>query len=432
MGEILISIFYLARPIMSAETSFRVVGLNFFEAITILFTLLLMVIALTNMVNGKKRELSGIETVMLIFIVWCTFITIMYYESANIKTYVKWILPLITYIVMKRTIKSKEQYIKLIYLLILGYVIPIVWNFIVIFQGEGLESVIFWTGLERYSGIYNNIHTNGHSMGFFVMLLTTYFVLMKGTSKNIISFKHAILFVMALLALYCLYKSQTRTVYVGLLAFFMIWLYRNNKKLLMLFSIVFVVTLLAFAPLLKTVFFDVLEAVEGKRDIEDAGSGRPYIWKHNLNIYKNLSIDRQIAGVGIGNTATHVGGTGSVSGTKDVVWNSHNDYLEALMETGAVGFLLQLTLYFLIYKRIKRISTKEAAVYEGMFLAIVLMNILSNSYISRFGLAQIFFMVMVYIELPSAAKDKIMKVNSKLKVTDNPRILRIKSNLPAK
>jgi len=391
-------------------------GMNFFEFITILFSLILVAIAIRNIVGGNKKSLSDIEVVMIMFIVWCTLVLLVYNETSSFKTYIKWILPLITYMVLKRTINTNEQYIKTIYLLILGFLLPIIFNFIFILQGKGLGQVIYWTGLERYSGIYSGIHMMAHSMGFFIMLIAMYYVLVKEIPTiKISSFKYMIIFIIATLALYGLYKSQTRTVYVGLMAFFSIWLYRYNKKLLMFFSIMTVVASLLLAPYLATVFFDVIEAVEGKRDIEEAGSGRPIIWGHNLAIYNDLGIDRKLAGVGIGNTKSFIEGSGEVPGINDVVWNSHNDYLEVLMETGAVGFLLQIILYILIYKKIRRIKSRSAGVYEAMFLAVVLMNILSNSYISRFGLAQLFFMVLVFIELPEqkgGRKEKVLETES--------------------
>ena len=418
MGETLVNIFYLVRPMMFVESPFTIGGLNFFEFITIMFSLMLVGIAIKNTVDGNKRTLSGIEIAMILFMIWCTAILILYYENTSVKTYIKWILPLVTYMVLKRTINSHEQYIKLIYVLIIGYLIPIIWNFIVIVQGKGLGLVIYWTGLERYEGIYHGVHTMAHNMGFFIMLIALYYVLTKeSTTIKISAFKYIILFILVLLALYCIYKSGTRTVYVGLLVFFIAWLFKYNKKLLVLFSIMSVVTILLAAPILKTLFFDVVEAVEGERNIEKAGSGRPYIWKHNLTIYSELGIDRKIAGIGIGTATTML---------KDSVWNSHNDYLEALMQTGAIGFLLQLAMYFLIYKKIKKIKTKEAGVYEAIFIAVVVMNMLSNSYISRFGLAQLLFMVLVYIELPAVTKGEIKKINIKQKEADAPRILRTK------
>lgn len=410
MGELLISIFYLVRPMMFVEISLKLGGMNFFEFITILFSLVLAAIAIRNVVGGNKKSLSDIEIVMVVFIVWCTFILLLDYVNSSFKEYVKWILPLITYIVLKRSINTKEQYIKIVHLLILGYLIPVIVNFVFILQGKGLGQVIYWTGLERYSGIYSGIHMMAHNMGFFIMLIAMYYVLVKETPKVKISrLKYLIIAVLSILALYCLYKSQTRTVFVGLTVFISIWLYRYNKKLLMFVSGVIFVSSILLAPYLATVFFDVIEAVEGKRDIERAGSGRPLIWKHNLTIYSELGIDRKISGVGIGNTKSFIEGSGHLEGVEGVVWNSHNDYLETLMQTGAIGFILQFILYVLIYKKIRKIKSPSRGVYEAMFFAVVLMNILSNSYISRFGIAQLFFMIMVFIELPDQVKNKTEK-----------------------
>lgn len=424
MSELLLNLFYLVRPIMFLDISIDVGGLNFFEAVTILFTLVLFAIAASNVMRGQKKALSSIEIVMIVFIIWCTCVVILYAETSSFKTYIKWILPLVTYMVLKRTIKNREHFLKLIYFLMIGYIFPIVWNFITILRGGGVGQVIYWTGLQRYSGVYGSIHAMGHNMGFYIMLITIFFMLTKWTSEIKVSkLKYGFYIFMAILALYCLYKSQVRTVYVGLLTFYGLWLYRYNKKLLSILAVLSVVGVLIMAPLLDIIFFDVIEAVEGKRDIDEAGSGRPFIWEHNLTIYAELGIDRKLAGVGIGNTRSYIEGSGVVPGIPTLVWNSHNDYLEVLMETGLIGFVLQMIMYFLMYRRISRIKTKDQTLFMAIFMAVVVMNILSNSYISRFGLAQLFFMMLVYIELPDSANKKETKRQEKVIVnTRQPRL----------
>ena len=96
------------------------------------------------------------------------------------------------------------------------------------------------------------------------------------------------------------------------------------------------------------------------------------------------------------------------------------------METGAVGFILQLLWYILIYKKIKKIKSKEVSVYKALLWAVVVVNSISNSYLSRFGLAQLFFMLLVYIELPdrenNTTKNQQVTTDESLK---SHRVLRL-------
>jgi O-antigen ligase len=285
---------------------------------------------------------------------------------------------------------------------LLGFVIPLLWNFVTILQGKGLGMEIYWTGLKRYSGVYSNIHTMGHNMGLLVMVVSIYYVLTTDVLGKALKTSYKILLLlMVLIALYCLYKSQTRTVYVGLAVFMVVWLFYYNKKMLVGLILFSVIGLIGVSSKVETIFFDVKEALEGQRDIERAGSGRPFIWMHNLEIFMDVGVEKKLAGVGIGNTKSAAGADrGTVDEGVGVVWNSHNDYLGVLMETGVVGFVIQLVIYLLIFQKIRKLSPKEKSVFLGLFCAIVAMNLLSNSYISRFGLAQMFFMILVYIELP--------------------------------
>jgi len=146
---------------------------------------------------------------------------------------------------------------------------------------------------------------------------------------------------------------------------------------------------------MKSLLYDYDKVKTGVWDEGELGSGRPKIWKHNLDIFWSMPIDRQLAGAGIGNKG--------VSGTDGVV-DSHNDYLEMMMNTGIVGLLLYLTMQLLMLHKILRLPGREKHVFLGVFMAVVLMNFSSNSYITRAALAQMLFLVLAYIELPSAAR----------------------------
>ena len=354
---------------------------------------------------------------MFVFIFWCCSVSLVYFNSSDFKILVQWILPLFTYFVLRRAIKDRQQYVKLIEMMLGALIVISISNAIYLALGNGFALELYYTGESRWRGLYQGVHTMGHNMGLAIMLMVLYYTLSKSRKSGLrvkFGVVKKIIFCIAFAAcLYGLYKSQVRTVYIGLVVFFGCWLYYYSKKLMAVVAIGAVFLGLLLAPYLATVFYEFIDIYNGDRDVAEAGSGRPTIWMHNLNIFSDSTMDQKVAGLGVGNYARAVtkGGGIDVSYEK-LVWNSHNDYLQVLMETGVVGFFLVIYLYYLLYKRIRRLNGQEQSFYVAFFWAVVCMNLSSNSYISRFGLAQSFFMILVYIELsPPKIKGRVRHEN---------------------
>jgi O-antigen ligase len=198
-----------------------------------------------------------------------------------------------------------------------------------------------------------------------------------------------------MLALYCLYNSFVRTCFLGLAVFVYYYLFRINKKALIIITVAVGIIGVMSAAVLYTIFFDMVDAAEGKTSAERFGSGRPYIWMHNLTEFSNFSLDRKLAGAGIGNRRNiHSSSLG------DDVWNSHNDLLEVLMQTGIIGFIIFIMMQFFMFQKIRRLEGREKYIFLALFFAVFFMNCVSNSYIVRFGLGQMYYIVLSYIELP--------------------------------
>ena len=405
MGSLLVNIFYLARPILSVQLDITIAGMDFFDVATIVFTSLLGMIAAYTMMNKKAIPLSAIEKWIIAFIIWCTLIYIFYREIAVFKTYIKLILAPITYLILRRTITSAEQYIKALKCLIVGFSLPVVWSAFLIAQGHSLARTVYWTGLERYQGVYATIHDMAHSMALVLMLIVFHYYLKKGTKNNDAKSprKIDITFTvgLALSALYCLYHSQGRTAFLGLFIFMMVFSYLHSKKGIVLFTGTTIAVLILAGSLISTIFFDVVESAKGERDVEHAGSGRLYIWNYNLNIYSDLPFDRKILGLGIGNKI----GNRTPSPTEGKqIYNSHNDWLQTYFDTGPIGFIIILGLYISILIKILRLPTPQRHLFLAFYIAVIAMNFGSNSYISRFALSQMFYMTLIYIELPRTKK----------------------------
>jgi O-antigen ligase len=206
--------------------------------------------------------------------------------------------------------------------------------------------------------------------------------------------KKTLLVGLALAAMYCLYYSGVRTAILGLAVFFGVLLYFWNKRLLFIGAAALVGVAAVFSQTLQQhLLYEKVMLQKAGGDAEELASGRPRIWADNLSEFIDMPIDRQLAGVGIGNSADRPG-----SDLQKIV-DSHNDYLEVFLQTGFVGFFLFFALHVALMRAIFRLDGVERFLFLALFAAVVLMNLMSNSYVSRFGLAQMYYVILAFVEL---------------------------------
>jgi len=201
---------------------------------------------------------------------------------------------------------------------------------------------------------------------------------------------------LSVFALYCLYKSYVRTCFFGVLIFVYYYLFRVNKRLLALLSAIMGVVLILSAAVLYTIFFDMVDSAKNP-DKSQFGSGRPVIWMHNVEEFVSQPLDGILAGVGVGNINSHIRSRREQVGD---MLNSHNDFLDVLTQTGIIGFFLFIAFQFSLFLKIRMLEGRERYIFLALFLTVTFMNFVSNSYVTRFGLGQMFYAVLAYIELP--------------------------------
>ena len=396
--DTLISLFYFLRPILSFDTGHRVLGVDLADLIIILmFAILMFLSPLVGKFNQIKK-LNTLDISILAFAIWSLCISILYIDKSNIADVGKFIIPMITYLVMRRYIRNKQQYYNVVFLIILGFSIPVILSIITILDGSGLESVRSQTGYSRYQGVYLNPHNFGHAMGVLLISILV-FLNLSYTWKDEVTtifkqkYKLSIVILVSLGATYCILHSHVRTVLLGLVVFLLVFAIKKGKKVFITFASITFLSFLITLPVLTVLFADVISAVS-EENIEKAGSGRPVIWKHNIIEFSRMTFDRQIAGAGIGN---RVSLSNSGHGYKDRIWNSHNDFLEVLMQTGIVGFILYIWILVNIFKEISKLDPKERVIFIPLIVAVIIMNLVSNSYVQRFSVGQIFFMLLAYV-----------------------------------
>jgi hypothetical protein len=408
MADLLLQIFYFVRPVMFVYIDARLFGLGLFEILTIVMVgILFFAFLLTR--TSQRHGLDRLDVAMLVFIGWCALVTVLQWESSDLKASVKWALPFVMYVLLRRMVRSEKDFLRYMRNLVWGFGIIVSINVIAILQGKGLYSVNWYTGFERYQGVFKDLHSMAHTIGFAIMLVFIYYGLIRAwRGPNAWRAQKLTMLLCAFIvpvAAYSLYKSNVRTVMVGLVVFFgvLLWLRRRRWFVVYAGSLVAVWLLSSY---IQMVFWDATQGKGVGSAVEMAGSGRPFIWKHNLSMYLDLPIEKQLTGLGVGNEIGIMPANGIITSEfRTRAWESHNDFLSALMELGIVGFVLVVWIYYLLFRHANSVPGAGRSYFLSLLSAVVVMNVLSNSYLNRFGLGQLFVMVMIGIDVARHSRD---------------------------
>ena len=407
MTLLLLNLFALLRPIFLLEFERTILGFGVFELAGMAFIGALSLSILVSMVVYKKLKWSTIDLLMFLYIFWCIAVSFIYPDQSDLRHLVRWITPFMTWFAAKNVIQNRHDYLKLILFLISGVGISVIISAIYIFLDlEGaLDKEIWATKHKIYEGAFADSHYLGQISLWFLFLGAIYTSLVKANPSDSLSrlggIKISLFFIGALSSLYCLYYASVRTAFLGAILFFGIFLYYKNKKLLVLGGSIFLSIVLIFMTYtgsFERIFQDFVEFSRGERSLEKLGSGRPYIWNHNLTEFSRITLDRQIAGVGIGNKVSVHTITYSA---RENFWPSHNDFLAVLIHTGIVGFFIFLLLQFALLKKVLSLQGQDRYVFMALFLSALAMTFVTSSYMSFYGLAQIYYLVISYIEIES-------------------------------
>lgn len=415
MEFFLLQVVAFLRPILFVEIGMS----NIFDIGGIGIILILITAIMIRGATGQVLAFNLIDALIAAFVTWAIVCTIIYPETMDIRSLAKLTTPFVCYTVAKNVLRDRAQYMRLLFLMILGYVLPVIISAGLIMMGKGAEKygADYWTGLLRWEGIYDGAHNMGHNMTFLLMLLVLYisFREFKGNgaenalatptpSGNSLSMPAMMaLIALALPALYCLWMSQVRTALLGLMVFTGVYLFYRNRRLLVIGTGAIAVIAIVMFPIIKPYLFpDIVMIEKTGGDAELIGSGRPIFWKDNLSLFADLPIDRQLAGVGIGRHR--------LPGFMD----SHNDILDLLIQTGIVGLGIYLVLQVAILKRLLQLHGMEKHVFVALFTAVLVMNLVSNSYVARFGMAQMYYLVIAFVDirLSTSADWDLKKSNS--------------------
>ena len=172
---------------------------------------------------------------MMLFVVWCTIVTAVQWEHSDLKASIKWMLPFMIYLLLRRMVRIQtEDFLRYLRNLVLGFGVIVAVNVAAILQGKGLYSVNYYTGFERYQGVFKDLHSMAHTIGFAIMLVFIYSGLQRawrgpGALAKTKSHDGGVRLIVALAA-FSLFKSNVRTVMIGLVVFFGVLLWLRNRR----------------------------------------------------------------------------------------------------------------------------------------------------------------------------------------------------------
>jgi len=197
------------------------------------------------------------------------------------------------------------------------------------------------------------------------------------------------LLILHLLAIFCLYKSYTRTAILGFIVFWSIYLWGANKKRLFLAIIACGLITIFASQKVETIFWQTGHRIQ-EHDLNAASSGRLTIWKDNFQVFLDSTMLEKLFGHGLGAEGRKPGHFVVPVGA------SHNDYLSLLMLLGVIGLLIYLTLLAVLFWDIytSELDKRTKYLFLGIFASAVVMNFVSNAVIFRIELSQYFWLFM--------------------------------------
>ena len=363
-------------------------------------------------INFSKLNIGGADNIVIILFVM--YVLLSFIWGVDYKSGIRIVLPFAIYFATKLIVTDEAQICKLSRLTILGYVIPVVGSAIYILMGESEQTfVIFKTGLKRYSGLYLVVHALAHAMFVYIVMFLVYLNTSEGNAKK--SRLLIILgYLLAALAVFNIYQSGTRTVLIGLGIFLIIYLLGKRHYLLLTGMGAAAVVSAGQLGKIQSLFFDIIAPLQGQGKIEKLGSGRYGLWEGEMGSFFSQPFEVQMLGKGLGHSGAAIFG-------KTTFGSSHNDFIAVLVSLGYIGFILYIIILLMLFVSIisSKIDRIKKSIFLGMLFSITFMNFSSNSYISRFDLAQYFaFIFALFYSYHSYCTNQIRPLKDRYDAID--------------
>lgn len=400
VGLFILSIFLFFRPITVSIHHIGSVSILDIFGLSISFLIFLGIIA-----NISRIKLDLTSMLILYFIIYCL---LSFLWGGTYRDITRTILPFLLFFLTKAIIINEKSANSLLWVLTLGYIVPVIGSILMISLGLS-ATMITGSMVERQAGLTSGVHTLAHLMLFLSFVFALYLLLEENKKFN-----KLVMFILFLGSLFCIYKTMTRTVILGGVFFWFSYLFFWKKKLFFLLLVLCMIgTIWKFDSLQKIITQEDAVSQYSHRqgfDINAATSGRIGIWRHNLQLYLELPFTTQLLGVGLGNELE------TLPGEANKKWmGSHNDYMSLLITTGIIGLSLYLIIYASLFFAflLAPVSLHLRIFCITMLSSVLLMNFVSNSYIVRFQMAQLFwFLIGVLLAKFSMVRNRSIEIKN--------------------
>ena len=306
-------------------------------------------------------------------------------------------MPFVIFLAVRSALTSNKQVKLLTFFLVLSFIIPITGSSLLILMKKSLYLTVYQTRVDRYSGMYSKIHTLAHCMLIFFFIVAIYHQLEFRLSIKE-KYINILLIILSILALFNLYKSVTRTAWIGLIIFSSMYLIGKRKYILLLLCGGGLISILLLSSQFQSMLFDIIEPLQGQGQISDIGSGRLGGWSSMIISFLNEPLEMQFIGLGIG------------SEVKSFFGGSHNDLMSLLISLGYIGLSMYLLIYLFVILDIinSNVDRVMKFIFLGIVFSVITMNFGSNSYLSRFELGQFFYLIIGLFYITDNLYDKVI------------------------
>jgi len=376
-GYVILLITAFSRPILTIIEGKTPLPLHKILPASLLYiTLLLMFLSITHI----KWDL--VSSAILLF---CCYAIASLAWGSELNDLLQLILPFIGYFAVKTYAKYVSNVRLIVTALLIGYAIPIAGSSILMFADRSIAITVYGSGVLRQCGLYFGFHPAAHAMVLFSFTYSL-FLTYKELKKPFFQYTVHSIFI---LSIYCLWHTYVRNGYLGLLLFWMIYLFRWKKRYFIVFLIVLMGLGFWKSSTVQSVFWKA-DTWDREQNLNTASSGRIMLWSHNLNIFLEMPFYRKMIGSGLGSESDRV------IGKEDEIWSSHNDYITLLMTLGVIGLLLYISIFILLLLDIIFYSKHNRAqsIYLSAIFVCLCTSMVTNGYVFRFETSQTFWLII--------------------------------------
>ena len=377
VGFLVLIIFAILRPLSLMGRENLAIGVvEITELMGVGISYLLILPLLTRL---RKIKLDFLTLFILAFIFYSLESLIW---GSEIRRTAQTVLPFIVFFAVRTIITESKQVKFLLICLVLGFLIPITYSTFNIVLGKSIQMIEWHNKMPRFAGAFTGIHTLSYSMLFFSFL----YCILNHVYQFRISLNRFILGILFILSAFCLYKSLTRTVMVGFILFWLIYLWGTNKRAFIVTIVLSILAAVVFSDHIYSIIFKKEEI-----DFNTATSGRVTLIVNNMNLFLDSSLTEQLFGRGLGH---------------EHLFPFHNDYIALLMNLGVIGLLLYIVLlcYLLLDIFVCR-DRKTKYLFGAILVSVAIMNFGSNAVIFRFELSQYFWLIMALFHVIKEDKE---------------------------